>query len=98
MGKCISFSLAFNGAKFYIKEMAASIARASKGTKVSLTSALREEIQVWRFMDDWDSFIPWRHERHVALFLSPDASFYRWGLLSISSLLTFPSATTGMMR
>lgn len=41
MGKRISFSLAFRGAMFPIREMAASTARASKGAKVSLTSAFR---------------------------------------------------------
>ena len=58
--------------------MAASIARASKGAKVSLTSALRGKIQFWRFMDDWHTVIPWRHERRVALPISSDASLYRW--------------------
>ena len=41
MGKCISFSLAFPGAKFYIREMAASIAKASNGDEVHLSSSSR---------------------------------------------------------
>ena len=78
MGKCISFSLAFPGAKFYIREMAASLAKASKGAEVLLSSSLREEILFWRFLDDWDSFIPWRQESHFAISLSTDASLFRW--------------------
>ena len=78
MGKCISFSLAFPGAKFYIREMAASLAKESKGAEVLLSSSLQEEILFWRFLDDWDSFIPWRQESHVAISLSTDASLFRW--------------------
>ena len=44
MGNCISFSLAFPGAKFYIREMAASIAREFNGSKVKISPVLREEI------------------------------------------------------
>ena len=43
-----------------------------------LSSSLREEILFWRFLDDWDSFIPWRQESHVAISLSTDASLFRW--------------------
>jgi len=34
MGKCNSFSLAFPATKFYIREMAASIAKAERGNSV----------------------------------------------------------------
>ena len=65
MGKCISFSLAFPGAKFYIREMAASIARASNGSEVKISPVLREEILFWRFLDGWDKVVRWRSESHV---------------------------------
>ena len=40
MGNCISFSLAFPATKFYIREMAAGIAKASNGGEVNLSSVL----------------------------------------------------------
>lgn len=55
MCKCISFSLAFPGTKFYIRDMPAAIAKASKGVEVHLSSSLREEIQ---FDDFWTTGIP----------------------------------------
>ena len=78
MGKCISFSLAFPGAKYYIREMAAAIGRASRGGKIILGPALKAEIEFWRFLDTWTQHIPWRKESHVALTLSTDASAFRW--------------------
>lgn len=78
MGKCISFSLAFPGAKFYIREMAASIGKADGGREVQFSPLLREEIQFWRFLDNWDKCIPWRQERHVAISVPCDASLFRW--------------------
>lgn len=79
MGKCNSFSLAFPATKFYIREMAASIAKASRGGEVYLSPNLREEIVFWRFLDSWDKAIQWRSERHVAISFTSDASSFRWG-------------------
>lgn len=53
MRKCNSFSLAFPATKFYIREMAASITKASRGGEVNLSPNLREEIVFWRFLDSW---------------------------------------------
>ena len=44
MGKCNSFLLAFPATKFNISEMAASVAKASRGGEVKLSPNLREEI------------------------------------------------------
>ena len=86
MGKCSSFSLAFPGAKFYIREMAAAIGKTSRGSEVSLTKNLHDEIAFWRFLDLWDKSIPWRQERHVALQMSTDASSFRWAaVIQLSS-------------
>ena len=98
MGKCISFSLAFPGAEFYIREMAASLAKASKGAEVLLSSSLREEILFWRFLDDWDSFIPWRQESHVAISLSRMLRSPVGQRLSTSGPPISPLATTWRMR
>ena len=78
MGKAISFSLAFPGAKFFIREMAAAIGSASPVGVVRMTSALREEIVFWRFLDDWTGHVSWRMEKHVAVTISTDASQSRW--------------------
>ena len=86
MGKCSSFSLAFPGAKFYIREMAATIGKTSRGCEATLTKNLRDEISFWRFLDSWDKCIPWRQERHVALHMSTDASSFRWAaVIQLSS-------------
>ena len=47
MGKCILFSLAFPGAKFYIRKMAQAVGRASPKGKIQLTAGLREELEFW---------------------------------------------------
>ena len=88
MGKCISFSLAFPGAKFYIREMAASIARASNGSEVKISPVLREEILFWRFLDSWDKVVRWRSESHVAISFTSDASSFRW-----AAVIHLPSRT-----
>ena len=82
MGKCNSFSLAFPASKFYIREMAASIAKASRGGEVNLSPNLTEEIVFWRFLDSWDKAIRWRSERHVAISFTSDASSFRWGAVT----------------
>ena len=86
LGKCMSFSLAFPGAKFFVREISGAIGRASRGANISLNSALRQEIQFWRFLDSWEGYIPWRKEGHVDLHLSTDASSFRW-----SATVHFPS-------
>ena len=79
MGKCISFSLAFPGAKFYIREMSGAIGRAGNAANVvKFSVSLREEIRFWEFLNSWKGHIPWRSERHVALTVSTDASSFRW--------------------
>jgi len=86
MGKCISFSLAFPAAKFYIREMAAAIAKASKGGEVNLSPVLHQEIVFWRFLDGWDKVIRWRSERQVVIAFTSDAPSFRWvAVASISS-------------
>ena len=78
MGKCISFSLAFPGAKFYIREMAQAVGRASPKGEIQLTAGLREELELWRFLDEWNKHIPWKDEKHWVLSVSTDASLSRW--------------------
>ena len=78
MGKCMSFTLAFPGAKSYIREMASAFGSAAGKQEAPLSPPLREELAFWRFLDSWTSHISWRKEEHVALLLSSDASQSRW--------------------
>ena len=78
MGKAISFSLAFPGAKFFIQEMAPTVGLASGTGLAKITPALKEEILFWRFLDDWTGHVPWQLEKHVAIEISTDASQSRW--------------------
>ena len=81
-GKCISFFLAIPSAKFFSKEVNRSIGLASKNSRmVKVIDTLREEIQYWRFLDNWSGFAPWRDERHLQISLASDASDYKWGAL-----------------
>ena len=78
MEKCISFSLEFSGVKFYICEIANAIGRESTKGEIQMPSGLREEIGLWRFLDSWDSHIPWRSKKHWASSVSIDTSMSRW--------------------
>ena len=86
--KCISFSLAFPAAEFYIREIVAAIAKASKGGEVNLSPVLHEEIVFRRFLDGWDKVIRWGSERQVAIAFTSDALSFRW--VAVTSL---PSGT-----
>lgn len=50
MGKCISFSLAFPGAKLYIRKLANAIGIVSKKGEIQMLSALRKKIEFWRLL------------------------------------------------
>ena len=58
MEKASSFTLAFPGAKFFIRKMSAAIGSASSVGAVRMTSALSEEIAFWRFLDNWTGHVP----------------------------------------
>ena len=79
MGNCISFSPAFPATKFYIREMAAGIAKAPKGGEVNLPPVLiGKEIVFWRFLDSWDKATRWRSKRHESIAFTSDASSSWW--------------------
>ena len=59
--------------------MSLAIASVDSNSRVSLTSALREELSYWQFLDSWQDWLPWREEKHVRLPLSADASGFGWG-------------------
>ena len=45
---------------------------------MQLTAGFREELEFWKYLDDWDSYVPWRNEQHWTLSVSTDASLSRW--------------------
>ena len=67
MGKCVSFTLAFPGAKFYIREMASAIAAAVGKLDTPFSPPLREQITFCHFLNLWTGHIPWRNEEHALL-------------------------------
>ncbi|KAI8516855.1 hypothetical protein Bbelb_054360 [Branchiostoma belcheri] len=46
---------------------------------ILITGKLREEIEEWRFLDNWEGCMQWRDERHLTLTMSSDASELKWG-------------------
>ncbi len=87
-GKCISFLLVVPGAKLYTNEVSMAISRASRHSRlITLTPALRQELEHWRFLDSWDGHMPWRQERHLQVVLATDSSLFKWG-----GVLTLPAS------
>ena len=80
-GLCISMVLAIPAAKLYTAacNKAISLAIRNKSTVVSINGDLREEIEYWKFLDEWNTPFPWLSERHSTLRLSTDSSDYKWG-------------------
>ena len=80
VGKCISFMLAIPGAKLFTREINAAISTGLRhNARVKLEGKLREEIQYWEFLDDWQEVMPWKREHHMHIVMATDASLYKWG-------------------
>ena len=83
-GKCVSFSLVVPAAKLFTREMNAAISRgqrisANHPKPLPLTGRLKDEIEHWLFLEEWDDPLPWREERHVRVVIATDASNSGWG-------------------
>ncbi len=37
------------------------------GSRVRVDGALREEIEHWKFVDNWDGCLKWKPERHLSV-------------------------------
>lgn len=84
-GKCISMALAVPGASLYTREVNRAISFCIRNDcVVKLYRDLREELEHWRFLDDWDGFMPWRLECHKQVSLATDSSLYKYGVVVIS--------------
>ena len=79
-GRCISFLLVVPGAKMYTREMnqAISMGMKAKG-KILMSAELREELEAWKFLDNWQGKMVWKQERHLYLEIFSDASTFKWG-------------------
>ena len=76
----LSLSLAVPGARLFTNEINMAISKASRLTSkpLSLSGALRSEIEHWLFLKDWAGFLPWRLELHRQVKLYTDASSFAW--------------------
>ncbi|KAK6166999.1 hypothetical protein SNE40_022182 [Patella caerulea] len=80
-GKCMSFVLAIPGAKLFVSECfrCISLIGQSGCDKIRISQELRNELEFWRFLDNWNGSHPWKPEYHCTLNLSSDSSDYGWG-------------------
>lgn len=80
-GKTTSFSIAVPAARLYTRVIYRAIASLQQkaGTLVGIDAELREQITFWRFLDEWDGYLPWLDERHNVLKFFTDASNSGWG-------------------
>ena len=80
-GKTTSFALLVPAAKLYTNCVYHAISRAIKTStrQVKLSPCLQTEIAHWRFLDNWQGFLPWRNESYLQVQLFSDASNFGWG-------------------
>lgn len=80
-GKTTSFSIAVPAARLYTRASFRAISSCSKSPHkpIKISGDLLREIQYWRFLDNWESCLPWFDERHVVINIFSDASNSAWG-------------------
>ncbi|MES9880230.1 MAG: reverse transcriptase domain-containing protein [Sedimenticola sp.] len=79
-GRCVSFMLAIPAAKLYTREMNRAVSEGLKtGSSAQIQGELRNEIEHWKFIDNWDGCLKWKSEKHLTLSVSSDASLFKWG-------------------
>ncbi|VDI23480.1 Hypothetical predicted protein [Mytilus galloprovincialis] len=88
-GKCISFFLAVPSARLFSREINRAISLASKNSKkINIYKELKEELEYWRFLDNWKGTASWRLETHLQLILATDSSLFKWGAFMICKEVT----------
>ena len=56
------------------------MSRASRSPgAIPVSHELKAELELWRFLDSWSGFLPWRDEKHSQLDVFSDASDSGWG-------------------
>lgn len=62
-GKCVSMAIAIPGANLYRREVNFAISQCTKNsTRAAISKELRQELEHWRFIDEWVGYAPWRQE------------------------------------
>ena len=77
--KCVSYSLAVPAAQLFTREMYAAISKHHGSFKpIPLQGALRDEIEHWLPLEQWNRPFKWREERHVCVQMTTDACQSGW--------------------
>lgn len=66
IGQCLLFNIVVLAAMLFTREMNITVSKAAKNQKpIKITTALGDEIQHWRFLNNWTVPMIWRDERHL---------------------------------
>ena len=69
------------GGKIILQRGQCSHSSRNKNTRaIDITGDLKIELEHWRFIDNWDSFYPWRTEMHKQITVYTDSSMYKYGV------------------
>ena len=80
VGKINSFTLVVPAARLFSRAACLAMSRASRSPRaIPVSRELKVELELWRFLDSWSGFLPWRDEKHSQLDVFSDASDSGWG-------------------
>ena len=80
VGKINSFTLVVPAARLFSRAACLAMSRASRSPRaIPVSRELKAELELWRFLDSWSGFLPWRDEKHSQLDVFSDASDSGWG-------------------
>ena len=87
-GKTTSFSIAVPAARLYTRTVYRAIGKSAKKPlkPIRMSGDLLKEIMFWRFLDNWQGYLPWFDERHRVIRFFSDASNSGWGGVVLSHL------------
>lgn len=73
-------SLAIPGCKLFCREVNAGISQCLKNSRsIKVSGSLREELEHWKFVNDWQDCSRWRPEFHKRISIYTDSSGFRYG-------------------
>ena len=79
-GKINSFTLVVPAARLFSRAACLAMSRASRSARaIPVSRELKAELELWRFLDSWSGFLPWRDEKHSQLDVFSDALDSGWG-------------------
>ena len=80
VGRINSFTLVVPAARLFSRAACLAMSRASRSPRaIPVSRELKAELELWRFLDSWSGFLPWRDEKHSQLDVFSDASDSGWG-------------------